>query len=214
VSDALLCRGRATVNPLWLLEPSADGARDLLQAFQKIDPETGELAHDFTDPTGAPASSATSTKTSPTTPRSSTPCSRPRSSSRSSSSTAPSTRRHRHLRPGRHRPHRPHLRQRPLPARRVPPAVRAMGGERRARNQPTSNSPERALDARSPVSTSTRSPPPSPASASWSPRSRAAVIKSLGRRPRLHHQRRGRRLPAARPQGQLDRHRKADDVAA
>lgn len=37
-------------NPLWLLEPSADGTRLLLEAFQRIDPETGVLAHDFTDP--------------------------------------------------------------------------------------------------------------------------------------------------------------------
>jgi hypothetical protein len=37
-------------NPLWLLEPSADGARELVQAFQRIDPDTGVLAHDFTDP--------------------------------------------------------------------------------------------------------------------------------------------------------------------
>ena len=37
-------------NPLWLLQPSADGARELVQAFQRIDPETGEISHDFTDP--------------------------------------------------------------------------------------------------------------------------------------------------------------------
>ena len=38
-------------NPLWLLQPSADGARELLQSFQRIDPDTGELTHDFSDPT-------------------------------------------------------------------------------------------------------------------------------------------------------------------
>jgi hypothetical protein len=37
-------------NPLWLLEPSADGARELLGEFQRINAATGELAHDFTDP--------------------------------------------------------------------------------------------------------------------------------------------------------------------
>lgn len=37
-------------NPLWLLAPSADGARDLLGLFQRIDPDTGEITHDFTDP--------------------------------------------------------------------------------------------------------------------------------------------------------------------
>lgn len=37
-------------NPLWLLSPSADGARQLLQAFQAVDPDTGEIRHDFTDP--------------------------------------------------------------------------------------------------------------------------------------------------------------------
>ncbi|WP_116997336.1 BREX-2 system adenine-specific DNA-methyltransferase PglX [Desertimonas flava] len=37
-------------NPLWLLEPSADGARELLGLFQRIDPDTGEITHDFTDP--------------------------------------------------------------------------------------------------------------------------------------------------------------------
>jgi hypothetical protein len=38
-------------NPVWLLEPSADGARELLAAFQRIDPESGLVRHDFTDPT-------------------------------------------------------------------------------------------------------------------------------------------------------------------
>lgn len=37
-------------NPIWLLAPSADGARQLLQKLQEIDPDTGELRHDFTDP--------------------------------------------------------------------------------------------------------------------------------------------------------------------
>jgi hypothetical protein len=37
-------------NPVWLLAPSADGARSLLQEFQAVDPETGEVRHDFTDP--------------------------------------------------------------------------------------------------------------------------------------------------------------------
>ncbi|MGA2528897.1 MAG: BREX-2 system adenine-specific DNA-methyltransferase PglX [Acidimicrobiales bacterium] len=36
-------------NPLWLLEPSADGTRLLLEAFHRIDPETGVIAHVFTD---------------------------------------------------------------------------------------------------------------------------------------------------------------------
>jgi hypothetical protein len=38
-------------NPIWLLAPSADGARRLVQKLQEIDPDTGELRHDFTDPT-------------------------------------------------------------------------------------------------------------------------------------------------------------------
>jgi len=37
-------------NPVWLLAPSADGARLLLQGLQAIEPETGEIRHDFTDP--------------------------------------------------------------------------------------------------------------------------------------------------------------------
>jgi len=37
-------------NPVWLLAPSADGARSLLQAFQTVDPEKGEVRHDYTDP--------------------------------------------------------------------------------------------------------------------------------------------------------------------
>ncbi len=37
-------------NPIWLLAPSADGARSLVQAFQAVDPEKGEIRHDFTDP--------------------------------------------------------------------------------------------------------------------------------------------------------------------
>lgn len=38
-------------NPIWLLAPSADSARALVQAFQAVDPEKGEIRHDFTDPT-------------------------------------------------------------------------------------------------------------------------------------------------------------------
>jgi len=37
-------------NPLWRLGPSADGARLLRETFTAIDPDTGELARDFTDP--------------------------------------------------------------------------------------------------------------------------------------------------------------------
>jgi hypothetical protein len=38
-------------NAIWLLAPSADSARTLIQAFQAVDPEKGEIRHDFTDPT-------------------------------------------------------------------------------------------------------------------------------------------------------------------
>ena len=37
-------------NPLHLLGPSADGAQDLLRFWQRTDPATGTLHHDFTDP--------------------------------------------------------------------------------------------------------------------------------------------------------------------
>lgn len=37
-------------NPLWLAAPSGDGCRALWQFWQKTNPETGELEHDFTDP--------------------------------------------------------------------------------------------------------------------------------------------------------------------
>jgi hypothetical protein len=37
-------------NPIWLLSPSADGARQLVQYFQAVDPDTAEVAHDFADP--------------------------------------------------------------------------------------------------------------------------------------------------------------------
>lgn len=36
-------------NPLWALGVSGDGAKLILEQFQKIDPETGTLVHDFTD---------------------------------------------------------------------------------------------------------------------------------------------------------------------
>ena len=36
-------------NPLWALTPSGDGAARLLSFFQRLVPETGEIAHDFTD---------------------------------------------------------------------------------------------------------------------------------------------------------------------
>jgi hypothetical protein len=37
-------------NPLWLAAPSGEGCRELWQFWQKTDPETGALVHDFTDP--------------------------------------------------------------------------------------------------------------------------------------------------------------------
>ena len=37
-------------SPVWLLAPSADGARELVQRFAALDPDTGEMRHDFTDP--------------------------------------------------------------------------------------------------------------------------------------------------------------------
>ena len=37
-------------NPLWLVAPSGDACRELWQFWQKTDPETGNLVHDFTDP--------------------------------------------------------------------------------------------------------------------------------------------------------------------
>ncbi|MGH3219870.1 MAG: BREX-2 system adenine-specific DNA-methyltransferase PglX, partial [Streptosporangiaceae bacterium] len=36
-------------NPMWLVDPSPDAATDLLNFWRRIDPETGALAHDFTD---------------------------------------------------------------------------------------------------------------------------------------------------------------------
>ena len=37
-------------NPLWLAAPSGDACRELWQFWQKTNPETGALVHDFTDP--------------------------------------------------------------------------------------------------------------------------------------------------------------------
>jgi hypothetical protein len=37
-------------NPLWQLGPTADGARELREFWTRIDPDTGALAHDFSDP--------------------------------------------------------------------------------------------------------------------------------------------------------------------
>ncbi len=36
-------------NPLWQLPVSADGAKALLDSFQRLDPDTGAIVHDFTD---------------------------------------------------------------------------------------------------------------------------------------------------------------------
>lgn len=36
-------------NPLWQIPVSADGAKRLIDFYQRIDPETGQLVHDFTD---------------------------------------------------------------------------------------------------------------------------------------------------------------------
>ena len=38
-------------NPLWQLPVSADGAKALLDSFQRLDPDSGAIVHDFTDPT-------------------------------------------------------------------------------------------------------------------------------------------------------------------
>lgn len=40
-----------THNPAWLFGPSEDAVRDLLGFWREVDPETGELRRDFTDPT-------------------------------------------------------------------------------------------------------------------------------------------------------------------
>ena len=37
-------------NPLWKLELSPDGARLLVEFWRKLDPDSGQLAHDFSDP--------------------------------------------------------------------------------------------------------------------------------------------------------------------
>jgi hypothetical protein len=37
-------------NPLWQVAPSGDAAKELLDFWRKTDPDTGALAHDFTDP--------------------------------------------------------------------------------------------------------------------------------------------------------------------
>ena len=37
-------------NPLWRITPSGDAAQALLEFWQRIDPATGAIAHDFTDP--------------------------------------------------------------------------------------------------------------------------------------------------------------------
>jgi hypothetical protein len=37
-------------NPLWQIPVSDDGAKRLVDFFQRIDPQTGELTHDFTNP--------------------------------------------------------------------------------------------------------------------------------------------------------------------
>ncbi|BCS31414.1 DNA methylase [Luteitalea sp. TBR-22] len=40
----------AAHNPLWRITPSGDAAQALLEFWQRIDPATGAIAHDFTDP--------------------------------------------------------------------------------------------------------------------------------------------------------------------
>jgi hypothetical protein len=37
-------------NPIWELAPSADGARGVVQFLQAVDPDTGDIRHDYTDP--------------------------------------------------------------------------------------------------------------------------------------------------------------------
>jgi hypothetical protein len=37
-------------NPLWAVGPTGDGATELLRFWQRVDPDTGALIHDFTDP--------------------------------------------------------------------------------------------------------------------------------------------------------------------
>ena len=68
-------------------------ARDCSSTGATIDPQTGALVHDFGDPSGGRASSATSIRISPRRRASSTRCCRHPSSSRSSSSSGRSSRR-------------------------------------------------------------------------------------------------------------------------
>jgi hypothetical protein len=37
-------------NPLWQFGPSADGARAIIELWRRLDPASGDLRHDFTDP--------------------------------------------------------------------------------------------------------------------------------------------------------------------
>lgn len=83
-------------NPLWQVGPTGDGATALLALWQRIDPDTGALLHDFSsDDLDTSVSSATCTRICPRRRRSVTRCSKRRSSWRSSSSIARSTRRSR-----------------------------------------------------------------------------------------------------------------------
>ena len=45
-------------NPLWNAAISPDAAKAFLEFWRRIDPDTGHLAHDFTDPSAFPAAGA------------------------------------------------------------------------------------------------------------------------------------------------------------
>jgi hypothetical protein len=154
-----------------LVSPSGQAVQALLTFWRQTRDDGSPGAGTSPTPTCRPASSATSTRTCRTTRRRPSPCSRPRSSSRSSSSTRPWSPRCRAAARGLP-DDRPHLRVRPLPARRLRPAQRPLGD-----GTPPGWSREPGCRRRwmpCTASTSTPSPSRSPGSGSSSRRCRPA----------------------------------------
>ena len=167
-------------NPVWRHRISGDAARDLIAFWRAVDPDTGALRHDFTDPERDTrflgdlyqdlSDEAKKRFALLQTPEfveefilDPHPGPRPR-----------------RVRPGPHPPHRPRLRLRPFPARRLPAAAARMV-------RPVSPAPPSACSSSAPstastASTSTPSRRPSPASA-CSPPPSARAVSNASRTP-------------------------------
>ncbi len=154
----------------------------LLEFWQQIDPATGALVHDFTDPGWNTRFLGDLYQDLSEAARKTLRAAADAGVRRGVHPRPHARARDRGVRlPGR-AADRPDLRLRPLPARRLPPPASSAGSDDEPGDQPARAGPARARRA-SPAWTSTRSPSRSRASGCWSRRCRPAASRAWRTRP-------------------------------